>query len=381
MRRGCGGSEPPLVVWLGADPSATLVALYTHQPRHALILYDASTPAVVERAGRLQQISDRLPVGKIVFVPSNRWGWGVREAVRTLLTEEMATGAEVRANITPGTKAQAVALSRIPGLDLWSLGRDGARSLADERRTLPLRGPDLAVQAWLEGGTILQSSQPQIRDKEKRFLCDLVLFLARWVEEKRQSGHEPVSLVPLPEELTCSAGSLRRIDGGVELRLANGRRWRRSLESSGAWLERAVAACLIEAGCDEVRLNVKWAWPPGTEPPPAKDHHHPFRDEADVVARLENRFFVFSCKAGKKKMTRLRLTKEIAAVAENCLGRLAVPVLVSPWFADAEVKASLREPVVCLNFASLEPGRLKATLCEAWMARSTLAQARAGGPD
>jgi len=46
--RGRGGTgPPPLAVWVGTDASATLLALCTHRPTHAWLLYDATTPAAV----------------------------------------------------------------------------------------------------------------------------------------------------------------------------------------------------------------------------------------------------------------------------------------------------------------------------------------------
>lgn len=68
---GAGGDGPPLMVCLGSDPSATLVALFSHRPNTAVVFYDDKTPQVLSAAARLVAEAKDLPVGEIVLWPAS----------------------------------------------------------------------------------------------------------------------------------------------------------------------------------------------------------------------------------------------------------------------------------------------------------------------
>jgi len=101
---GKGGSGTPLVVCLGNDPSATLISLYTHKPRHAFLFHDISTPTVVEAAQRLIDRIDKIPVGQVELHETDILGRGITS---TLASKRSATNEPLCVDITPGTKAQA----------------------------------------------------------------------------------------------------------------------------------------------------------------------------------------------------------------------------------------------------------------------------------
>jgi hypothetical protein len=369
--QGCGGSGLPLVVWLGTDPSATLVSLYTHRPRQAWVLYDSQTPVAVEMLRRLREVSSRLPVGQLTFVASDFLG---RRTV-SLLGQQLGRGLEVKADISPGRKAQGVALGRLPGVQLWSLHtRQGeAVPLLRGPDSLPFQGPDLLTQTRMNGGRLARAGvdakawAPNFVD----FLNLLGRFLATKLEEdpKIRTALSPLST------MECSRGRLSVKKDVIEVEYDVKRKKHTLDPEGGYWFERVVAAALVAAGADEVRVGVRWAWPPGAVPP-TEHWKAAFRDEADVVTRFGPRFFVISCKVGSKP-SHARVARDVEAVALRCVGRLAVPLVIRPWIDPAilEERKKISRGAAFLHLPSLcEPEQLRQTLNELWSVRSTLGE-------
>ena len=95
-----------------------------------------------------------------------------------------------------------------------------------------------------------------------------------------------------------------------------------ALYTSGDWLEDIVAACLIEAGAEEVIQSLQFPFPPEL------DHRRePVRDELDVVARIAHNYFLLDCKSGDARPRTHRTTTEALA---SKLGRFTVPIAVRP---------------------------------------------------
>lgn len=314
---GSGGEGPSLLVWMGKESAATLNSIFTHRPRQLHLFYDASTPAVVEQVRRLAECASSLPAGAIHLIASDHLGRGVSQRIA-----ELNRGAI--ADVTPGTMAQSEVFARIPRLELWSQSPPYATQLEGARR-LELRPPDLLTQARMCGGRL--ASRPRLADAKRwdekyiRFL----LLLARAVA----CGPEDLPLDPLAgfargrtilTPLPTDSPSRQRWKVQVDGERAHG-----SLPSAGgAWLERVVAAACVQAGTDEVWLNLEWDWPPDAPPAPREGP----RSELNVAARFGWQLFALSCKLRTKGGLTRRYAAEIEAVASTGLGRFAIPVLV-----------------------------------------------------
>jgi hypothetical protein len=371
--QGGGGSGLPLVVWMGTDPSATLVSLCTHRPSQAWVLYDSQSPLAVEMVRRLREVSSRLPVGQLTFVASDLLGRGVVPK----LGKELRRSQLARANISPGRKAQGVALGRLPGVQLWSLHTRQGEALpllaSPDSGSLPLQGPDLVTQTRMNGGKLARAGD-DARAWTQDFL-DFLNLLGRFLASKlTENPKARISLSPL-STMECSRGRLTVRDHVIEVE-HDGKRKRHTLNPEGGyWFEKVVAAAFVAAGMDEVRVEVKWAWPPEAVPP-MEPRQAAFRDEADLVVRLGPRFFVVSCKVGPKP-SHTQVAREVEAVTLRCVGRLAVPLVIRPWIDPAilEERKKISRGAAFLHFPSLcEPGQLRQTLNELWSVRSTLGE-------
>jgi hypothetical protein len=371
--QGGGGCGLPLVVWMGTDPSATLVSLCTHRPSQARVLYDSQSPLAVEMARRLREVSSRLPVGQLTFVASDLLGRGVVPK----LGKELRRPQLARADISPGRKAQGIALGRLPGVQLWSLHTRRGKALSllasPDSGSLPLQGPDLVTQTRMNGGRLARAG-----DDAKGWtpnLLDFLNLLGRFLASKLTEN--PKARIPLSplSTMECSRGRLSVTENLIEV-CYDGTRKRHTLDPKGGyWFERVVAAAFVAAGMDEVRVGVRWAWPPEAVPP--IDHRKAaFRDEADLVARLGPRFFVVSCKVGRK-LSYAQVAREVEAVTLRCVGRLAVPLVIRSWIdpATIEERKKISRGAAFLHLPSLcEPDQLRQTLHELWSVRSTLGE-------
>jgi hypothetical protein len=310
--RGKGGDGEPLLVWMGADPGATLTSIWTHRPRQLVLLYDANTPLVQQKVNLLKKRSEAIPAGRIVLVPSDHLGRNVSRRIRENYPQ-------AKADLTPGTKAQTEVFARIPGLQLWSLRPPEAVAL-DGSASQPLQPPDLLTTAQLQGGQLRRGAGIDA----KRWAKERIVFLLLLGRAVTQAPRE-LPLDPLPEFQTPRAG-IRQVPGVVGLYdvWVDGTSARGNVPPKGGfWLEQVVAAALVKAGADEVRLNLKWDWPPGelaSEGGP--------RDELDVAARFGLHIFAFSCKLKCESIPLRRQGAEVESVARTCLGRFAVPVTV-----------------------------------------------------
>lgn len=367
---GRGGEGLPLVVWIGTDPSATLVSLCTHRPRHAWILYDAHTPAATEMAKRLRMCSRFLPVTTLEFVGSDLLGRGIVP----LLSKQRSRGQALKADISPGRKAQRVALARLPGVQLWSihtrLGK--AVPLVPGPEPLELQGPNLVTQVRMSGGRLARPGDDACAwDPHRR---QFLTLLARFLASALTGRSRRLPLDPL-RNICCEVGRLSVNGDLVEVEY-EGKRKKNTLKPQGGyWFERVVAACFVAAEADEVRVGVRWAWPPESLPP-TKHRLAAFRDEVDIVARFGPRFFVASCKVGSQT-TLAAAAREIEAVASRLVGRLVVPLVIKPWIDPLQIqkRRTIRQGAAFLDLAALcDPNRARQTLHELWSARSTLGE-------
>jgi len=80
--QGGGGDGEPLLVWMGADPTATLNSIWTHRPRQLVLLYDRQTPVIVEKVNRLIECAASVPAGEISLLPSDDLGRYVSRMIR-----------------------------------------------------------------------------------------------------------------------------------------------------------------------------------------------------------------------------------------------------------------------------------------------------------
>jgi hypothetical protein len=377
LRRAARDSDrdgPTLCTWIGLDPSATLISLYTHRPRRALLLYDATVPAVEAVATRLLSYANSLfadeVAGEIVLVPSDTLGTGLGDRLN-----EYCEGT-LRADITPGRVSQACALARLPGAELWHLigDRGEAGRLDGLPPALKLQAPALLTQARIAGGHLIaKGTKPDRSEAALRFFERLAVALAA-----AQADHPHLRFVPL-RSVTCSAGEVV-VEGNV-VRVTIGRkRARGTLQhhfatvAGGLWFEELVASRLAAAGADEVRMRLEVSLYRGREvtagrPAEAREG----QGDIDVAARFGHRFCAVSAKAGTVDLgVEARL---IRATAQAAVGAFALAVLAHPCpRSNVELAQITRERVTYLDLPALaDTSRVREILETAFKALSTLA--------
>ena len=354
--KGKGGSNSPLALCLGTDPSSTLVSLCTHRPMKAWIFYDAGTPTVVEVARRLAENIGDLPVGEAELIPTDHLGRGICET----MADRAKDYERVKVDISPGTKAQGCALTKIKKAEIWSLTahQGEARCISDPSQpSLKLQAPDILTQARIVGGELKREGEGENHLKEQKGFLKLLLdFLNHYISEHRWQG---VSLY-----VECEHGAIRRERKQVAVEFPFGKERKGNLpEEGGYWLEILAAYALMRIA-EEVRYGIKWSWS-SNELKGAS-----FRDEIDVLAKLGHRFVAVSCKAGKN-VSLTRAKREIEAVASLCMGRFCLPLLVRPRYDYIKESIESKRGAAILDIRYLADTRkLKETLEEIFRNRS-----------
>jgi hypothetical protein len=344
---------PPLVVRLGTDPSATLSAIWAHQPSCVHMLVDESTPELALLITRFQELARYHPEC-------------LRTAIRfhTTLDDALASVNDVAAvvNVSPGTKRQKSEIALRTTLPLWSLHRDNDRNtvqvrhLEDGTERETKQPAPLLAHAYVSGGIRYKNSKPQEGsdatqwdEKKLAFHRALGLRLCEWLQtverEKCQTYKgrpEDFGLGDL--RLTCLAqavrnNSIRNItatDNACFLvTCEDDRRIERAVRLNspteglgGEWFEDVAAACVVLAAQKrqrsiEARVGVQSSR--STRPQDT-------RTDGDVVAGVGHNLFLFDAKAGRSPSGNVQRTD--TAVKARMLGRFCFPVAVRPWINE-----------------------------------------------
>lgn len=313
---GGGGDGPPLALWMGTDPTATLLSLFTHRPKSAAILYDATSRRVCLMTQRLEKVCRQLPVDRIHLIPSTFFGTGVTEALRAL-----SVGEGFKVDVTAGTQPQALALAGARSAQMWCIASSERAVRLDQWESRPTTAPPLLVLAEMCGGSFELEDQPLEQPENRRFVRLLGRALARYLAKGLDRGRSITAIRRFPPQ---SWGSVEQLGGGrvrvtLDGETAEGTE---PLTNDGNWLEWVTAGAFMDAGAEEVRVGIRWTFPDSREP----------MNEADVAARVGKRMFVVEGKSartgtgGRVKAGRI----QVEAVAPQGFGSYAIPVVVRP---------------------------------------------------
>lgn len=361
---GKGGIGPSLAVCLGNDPSSTLISLYTHKPKKALIFYDAETPFVMGVANRLIDSMKKIPVGEVQFVETNIRGKG--------MLSRLSSEPVCRVDISPGTKEQGVLLTKSGSEQVWSIrGREGKAEciLGAKVPNIPLEVPDILTQAYCAGG-VLKPPNPsrKIHSNQQRFYSLLAKFMYRHLLERKKRG-EPLTNVNLTESLECEGGKCLPSGERVCVTLdGNGESIIMPQKESegGFWFEQLAAHSILGAGADEAQVGVEWAWPEEISKKAQREIH---KNEIDVLAKFGHRFVAISCKAGKRSLSREK--SEISSVSKN-MGNFCIPILAVPLIKQQRKDPLEDDRVKMMDLETLSDiNKLASFLKEAFMSYST----------
>ena len=340
-----------LVCWMSEDPLVTLVTIWTHQPKRCWLLYDKAHERVCRNVYRLWQLASKLPVGELRLAPSNRLAKGVKQVI----APQKTTGGQWIANITPGSKTQALALATLnkDGLALYSI--DNAKSAAvaldasSPATHFARQTPPLWIVASIAGGPLRATWSAQARSDEQHSAMLLMLrILVAYYRERRRNNQQ---YDWIPELYLSQHGSIRlqRTQGEgpetvreIEVKPQGGQpsvfEWK-----GGAWLEDLLAHALAQIDDIEVCTGFAWDW--------ANPHPDFSKGEIDVVAAHGGSIYVFECKTNPSEEMLDKGRAQAGNIASACFGRFAIPAVIVPWI-DKGKRGRLQDnpvPVICLD--------------------------------
>lgn len=339
-----------LVCWMSEDPLVTLTTIWTHRPKRCWLLYDKVHERVCRNVYRLLQQASKLPVGELRLAPSNRLANGVKQAI----APQKTTGGQWIANITPGSKTQALALATLnrDGLELYSLDNSipaavalGAPSAADR---FDKQTPPLWLTASIAGGP-LRATCNAPTSSDKQVILALRILVA-YYREQRRNGQRYDSI---PQSYRSRHGSIKLLAQGkrseneglvrkVQVKPQGGASIDFEWEG-GAWLEHLLAHALAQLDDIEVCTGFAWDW--------ANPHPDFSKGEIDVVAAHGGSIYVFECKTDPSEEMLDKGRAQAGNIASACFGRFAIPAVIVPWI-DEDKRGRFQDnpvPVICLD--------------------------------
>jgi len=334
IRGGGGERDVTLVVCLGNDPSATLVALFAHRPAKAMVCYDARTPYVAALAGRLAAHAARLPVGELRFFATDILGTGLPQDVRNIIDRNTTV---VEANVSPGSKAQAWRLSQCLDWNVYSINRKGqAEPFEAGLPALPFHRIPPILSALLSGGNLREGDVASMKGilGNEIVLRRLLHMVSTFGARRRSFSLRNLATIFKELHHTFDNAS-NRIKISVE---DSGKKceadFKAENETDGFWLEDVVAYALFKALGDSPMELVKGITWTRTTP----DGRELSTNELDLAVTWGNDLLLaVSVKQGyghgDPVEERQKAITEIAAVARNNLGRFCIPVLIGPRVA------------------------------------------------
>ncbi len=364
-----------LITSLGNDASATLVAAFTHQPTEMIILVDRNTPYVRTIADRIAQMINHFPMKRVVFWPVDIKGEITdKEELEQELIKDMWI-----ANVSPGTKAQAWQVARLPNVELWSLLNQRKAAMPLSQRNANPRHYQLApilVQAGiLQGQPIINDTSPfgesvkiskRSRNESisfdslierKDFLINFMRVVAYRTRKHRYGNivypdkWKPGSTFPINKKASTGDKFIRciRVDTAreeIEFEATYNKNKQtgviHSPPNSGQWLEEPVAAAFMAAGgknITDARISIKWPWT-------GDSGSESFaRTELDVILIWKSSYLVVSCKSSPPPEKLKRDRTEIMAEAREGFGRFAIPVIVRAGIKKSKAEQIARDSI------------------------------------
>lgn len=304
---------------VGDNPDPTIQAVRAHQPCHARLFFDAETPRLKDQALRLQAMfAKEFPGRSFPLLATDHLG-------SDIVTRLGRFAGPFVVNITPGTKAQGVALAvsaRRAGVRAYSLDKGRLVNLHDAADHRPV--PATRLEDLLEAMPLPTESREEQGEEVKGLCCLILRELAggrltpKWSEPDKlehlllKTSKEPAFEVT-PRGLEYRGKNRRVFPGGQDL-------WDR-MRAGGVWWEEVTARAIGDALGVSVKRGLKWSRHSGT----ASVNH----TEMDVVFPYKNHIVAVSCKSGKIDFPLEAFL--IRAEAGARFGRFALPCIAVPY--------------------------------------------------
>jgi hypothetical protein len=345
-----GALKKTLLVAAGRNPVPTLTSLSSHRPTNAWIVYDATTPAVIEFVQGIRSaalggfLHEELM--SLKFIASDVLGSGI-DSLKAAIPDD---GVGFEADLSPGSKAQAAALARLPVARRWTFKGDVYVDLRDgvQRPAAPagLRTILAAARAYSDGFAPDAKTQEFLRAFSRALAaCDTKPGPRFALDAEGAEGVEPSKSVRHSDwRITRTALGSGRFDWIVES--SGMSRSSPSPLSGGELLEQCVAQLMLDASASEVVTNVRFGQ--------TADAHV---SEFDVAATFDGTCVGVSVKGGRDG-TVVDGRSQASVQVTRALGRLAIPVLVRRRVQANLAEASREGPLgtLLVDFGDLLDG-------------------------
>jgi hypothetical protein len=320
-----------LLTALGPNIMPTLIALWSHVPETACLLYTPGSPIVEQYKDALIAEAKSLPVKTIIFRPAGIVGTEI---------PDIPAPAECRpmVNITPGTKGHAAFLSvwaRTHGGEIYTIDTgEGCLKKLPHGKGRNLNAPSPTLYLKLTGANVLDYGESKGAFLQHRAELAAVLDFIRLMDsESRPVPDFPSKPIQLNtarfEPGPGDRGQIRFNEdpAPVDCRF----------DSGNEWFERLVGFVMAECGARDVQIRFRSRWSPAAEKRLKKRFGQVHLSDVDVIARFGPNYYVISCKATKAKQ--IEATASEAVSFASLFGRFAVPLVCflaydGPPYAD-----------------------------------------------
>jgi hypothetical protein len=311
-----------LITALGKEILTTLIALWSHNPDDVCFVYTPGIRHIQALKNNILKEKKRLPVQNIYFYPTGIDG-------TTIMNIDLPDYKTAMVNITPGSKGHGAFLAlwaQKYGYPVYSL-----KTFPPVYEQLPFgdrgdqRLPDLLLYSKLKGARVLNSgkSLKEVQKKQNNFES-IIVFLRLMDRE-----NVPISEFYSRKIVLKNAGAKSEPLAGnkVRITLPGGKKTFFSTKYN-EWFEALTGYVMITCGATDLRIRFRTAWPEPIQKrllsnPKFNNQIH--LSDVDVIATIDNTYYVISCKVSDKK-TPGNLTLEATAFAA-LFGRFAIPML------------------------------------------------------
>ncbi|MCX7858310.1 MAG: hypothetical protein N2513_10115 [Deltaproteobacteria bacterium] len=315
---GNSGKNGILYLALGTDVLPTLIALWTHRPRKAVLFYTPFDQVIERYKNSLIKNAHLIPVEKISFVKTSIIGESI------LTYREVCEEKEPKfANVTSGTKAHAAFLSlfaksnKFPICSIRTDDETVEEIPAGEKKELT--GPDPVELLILRGMNVPPRGYGVGKDEllKDRDHYEGILTFIRMIPPSssvrrliRHGGEIPGARIEVfPEEQRIKI-FLKQHNRVLEFSTQNNQ-----------WFENLIGYVMLLQGADAVRVRVL------TD----REKQASTLTEIDVVARFKSTYYAISCKAGDFEKNEASV--EISATSK-LFGRFTIPLIASLFYHD-----------------------------------------------
>lgn len=283
-----------LVVCVGTKLLSTLLAIWSHKPKHVVLAYSRNNRDIEGYIKNLLPAAKELGVESVEAVNFSLEGIHADVA----LPEPGPDNPRVLTNITPGTKGHAAMLARWAarhGFEAWSIDRSRNRCqpLNASCPPVPICGSDPAAMLKLSG-IELHSEGKSAAELEQD--AD---WLNAMLEFMRKADAAGIDFGRFFKEKHLKVGNnqLQVRNKSYLLRL-DGKEYRIRNEKDSSLLEKLCAWSLITAGASHVRVNLEYAWNEANRSLLAQRHGGAWSQmELDVLGFFDGDVVLISCKA------------------------------------------------------------------------------------